>query len=314
MDILSTSYLSCQMQQTASRPYRSKRHRPCDQCRSRKACCRIEGELPCTNCLQINTACTFLQPPSKRRKPNTPTSEHLLVERLHNGFNFAADMGDVFTDGYLNEVQNFYEVSPSQEGAQVSLSPGDMSQDIGYIQQRAGEEPTNPRVIWNTTREDELEVEADVSLHIFEWEPGREDIQGLTHVVPSSSPLKSSMDAGVHSLDDLEGHSAQYFGLSGESDPYLLRHFRWDENGERQFIRVHFRNVLANNDTKEIPIHFALSKDELAKETKLETTISRDSSKGTARERLDKLIRPEDGRRLIALYVNQLLCGVYEVK
>lgn len=139
------------------------------------------------------------------------------------------------------------------------------------------------------------------------------------------SPLKDTSTT-IHSLDQIDGQSAQYFGLSGESDPYLLRHFRWDENGERPFVRVHFRRVgpeakatsvdsepfndipdgtmtpeIRDFEKKGVPIHFALAKDELAKEARLETAVLMDLPSEAAREELNRLIHPEDGRRMVAL-------------
>ncbi|KAI0150166.1 hypothetical protein GGR57DRAFT_199235 [Xylariaceae sp. FL1272] len=59
-----------------ARPYRSKRHRPCDVCRRRKQACCMDGEAPCRLCRELRTSCTFDEPPSKRRKgsPLLPAS------------------------------------------------------------------------------------------------------------------------------------------------------------------------------------------------------------------------------------------------
>jgi hypothetical protein len=49
-----------------ARPYRSKRHRPCDVCRRRKQACSLYDNLPCRVCRELGTECTFNDPPSKR--------------------------------------------------------------------------------------------------------------------------------------------------------------------------------------------------------------------------------------------------------
>lgn len=54
------------------RPYKLRSKRPCDFCRRKKACCIIEGLIPCMACVQLNKGrCTFLEEPVKRtgRKP-----------------------------------------------------------------------------------------------------------------------------------------------------------------------------------------------------------------------------------------------------
>ncbi|GAA5905414.1 hypothetical protein JCM6882_003153 [Rhodosporidiobolus microsporus] len=61
----------------SSRPFRSKKVRPCDGCRKRKNRCAIpvEGE-PCTECRQTSRQCTFLLPPpvrpKKEKEPSAP--------------------------------------------------------------------------------------------------------------------------------------------------------------------------------------------------------------------------------------------------
>src|SRR5687767_11888701 len=57
-----------QGQPLQSRPYRSKRHRPCDVCRRRKHACIFEGEPPCRVCRELSTSCSFKDPPKKRQR------------------------------------------------------------------------------------------------------------------------------------------------------------------------------------------------------------------------------------------------------
>ena len=49
-----------------SRPYRSKRHRPCDVCRRRKHGCFVDQHLPCRACRHLGVECTFNDAPRKR--------------------------------------------------------------------------------------------------------------------------------------------------------------------------------------------------------------------------------------------------------
>ncbi|KAJ5688521.1 hypothetical protein N7462_002913 [Penicillium macrosclerotiorum] len=52
----------------SARPYRSKRHRPCDQCRARKLGCQTDDGLPCQRCRATRLDCTFDRPPPKRTR------------------------------------------------------------------------------------------------------------------------------------------------------------------------------------------------------------------------------------------------------
>ena len=57
-----------------SRPYRSKRHRPCDQCRERKLGCQTDDGLSCIRCRSADLACTFDHPPPKRPRRESSQS------------------------------------------------------------------------------------------------------------------------------------------------------------------------------------------------------------------------------------------------
>lgn len=51
------------------RPYKSRKNRPCDFCRARKAACKIEVSAPCTLCESYGRQCTFLNRPQERKRP-----------------------------------------------------------------------------------------------------------------------------------------------------------------------------------------------------------------------------------------------------
>lgn len=51
------------------RPFRSRKHRPCDLCRKRRSRCAIpEQGSACIECLQTGKACTFLDQPVDRKE------------------------------------------------------------------------------------------------------------------------------------------------------------------------------------------------------------------------------------------------------
>ncbi|KAJ7786073.1 hypothetical protein B0H16DRAFT_1489069 [Mycena metata] len=60
-----------------SRPFRSRKNRPCDGCRRAKSRCAIpQSGPPCVECQQMNKQCTFdeLPPERKKPKPSSPTT------------------------------------------------------------------------------------------------------------------------------------------------------------------------------------------------------------------------------------------------
>nr|GAT47885.1 predicted protein [Mycena chlorophos] len=58
-----------------SRPFRSRRQRPCDSCRKAKSRCAIpQAGPPCLECLQTGKKCTFEESPPERKKQPKPAS------------------------------------------------------------------------------------------------------------------------------------------------------------------------------------------------------------------------------------------------
>lgn len=105
----------------------------------------------------------------------------------------------------------------------------------------------------------------------------------------------------IQTLDLLGGFSYQVTGASGESDPWLLRHCKFNDRGFRLFHQVHFRNAGGVPLDEKIPVHFLVSADALYQSAKEKTGIL--SREGAAREELDALISPGCGQRLARLYV-----------
>lgn len=68
---------------TFTRPYRSKRSRPCDICRGRKGYCRIEDAPPCQRCRKLNVACTFIEGPAKRQQTSYREDDTTTDQRAH---------------------------------------------------------------------------------------------------------------------------------------------------------------------------------------------------------------------------------------
>jgi hypothetical protein len=101
-----------------------------------------------------------------------------------------------------------------------------------------------------------------------------------------------------HSLDEIHGHTAQLLGGSSESDPWLLRHCRYDELGLRSFHKVHYRHAGGVPTGDKIPVHFLVSDDELCQGAAAET---RSHGEGDLRIELEALVPAVHGARLVRL-------------
>ncbi|KAL3459565.1 hypothetical protein BJX64DRAFT_291069 [Aspergillus heterothallicus] len=278
------------------RPYRSKRLRPCDTCRRRKVACRIETNPPCANCRTNAIECSFEDPPLKRRRdafdqPNLP-----LTNRGSAGENAPpvapwADAGlDDDTDNLIHEGAAWHDWgfgSPANE--MVNSSP----QIPGWSS--LGDQTT-------------FEIPSGSNGTLLQDLAGTEFLNFFNGPAQGSSYLDTPT-ASIRSLDKVDGFSSQYFGLSGESDPYLLRHFRFLSDGQTQFFKVHFRSLAAEGETgtsAQPPVQFMVSSDDLGNAMKSETTFGHDRQPDSARHKLDSMVAPEDGRRLVGLFLRHV--------
>lgn len=100
------------------------------------------------------------------------------------------------------------------------------------------------------------------------------------------------------SLDQIEGHAAMLLGGSSESDPWLLRHCRFDGLGLRTFHKLHFRHAGGVPTSDRIPVHFLVSADELCESAAAETRVAEARE---LRAELDLLLPPAYGARLVRL-------------
>jgi hypothetical protein len=225
----------------SARPYRSKRHRPCDQCRARKLGCQTDDGIPCQRCRAAKLDCTFDNPPPKRVRLSEPLS---------------------FAVPSVDEL-------PVTSHAEESI--------LGRGFSNAGSPPGS--------------VEPPYSSLDFGQVGGPSPDSGILLAARPATQF-------VQSIDRLEHGYAQLFGASSESDPWLLRHCRFDDAGMKYFYKVHYRNAGGVPTAQRIPVHFMVSSEELSSAIKQET---RAGIGEVTREHLDCLVPPEYGRRLVAL-------------
>ncbi|KAL2836943.1 fungal-specific transcription factor domain-containing protein [Aspergillus pseudoustus] len=276
------------------RPYRSKRLRPCDTCRRRKVACRIDSHPPCVNCSSSGIECSFEDPPLKRRREAPNQTDLPLTSGVSPSGNTPPvapwnDVGiAVGPDGLVQEHAGWRDWGFSTSGNdQMNISPPQLPAWGGFGNQFAFEVPPAS----NGTLLQDL--------------AGSEFLNSFNNQV-QHSPIPEAPMASVRSLDKLDGFSSQYFGLSGESDPYLLRHFRFLSDGQTQFFKVHFRSLAVEGETgnsAQPPVQFMVSSDELGNAMKSETTFGNLSPPDSAHDRLENMVAPEEGRRLVGLFL-----------
>lgn len=261
------------------RPYRSKRRRPCDRCRHRKLGCRIDHEPPCERCKAARVDCTFVlavEPRSNKVKKQ----ELDLGREMLNWDAIAASEG--FPNSSLDRYGDFApEISAGEDAMEDVLSQvynEDPSANDDQSRNYHSEDAEHPL---------DLSPASSIKASSSPQGIGSETSQRETHAATS------------HSLDEMQDFTAQLFGISAESDPWLLRHCRFDEHGVRRFYKVHFRNVADVSEPEQVPVHFMIASNDLVEGFKGDTALS--PPEHDSRIELENLIPTEDGRRLFKL-------------
>lgn len=216
----------------SARAYRSKRQRPCDQCRERKLGCHTNAGLPCARCHSAGLVCTFAKPPPKR--PHR--------QRNDDGFRESMESSHVYPSIEA-------ESSPWRPPSHYPLSQHNHQQEQ-HEQQYLHPQGSAAHSHVTTTP-------VNQTLH-SPWP------QHLLSFGQTSTQF-------VQSLDQREGFSVQLFGASAESDPWLLRHCSFDDAGVKSLYKVHFRNAGGVPVPLRIPVHFMIAADDLSADSKLET-------------------------------------------
>lgn len=228
------------------RPYRSKRHPPCDQCRRKKLRCEADEGKSCQRCQSRSSPCSF-------------------TLSLHPSF-----------------LPRFGSLSDHQEAEHGNSEEASPATDVDQFQTM--QTPTGHESTIN-----------------YDSNPINDPAGDFLLPLHPAYPLpERPMPQAIQTLDYLKGVSSQLIGASGESDPWLLRHCKFDEHGFLLFHQVHFRNAGGVPRDEKIPVHFLVTADELYDAAK-ETT--RYPSIGSRRDELNSLVSLECGQRLVSLYV-----------
>ncbi|KAK2025841.1 fungal-specific transcription factor domain-containing protein [Colletotrichum zoysiae] len=123
------------------------------------------------------------------------------------------------------------------------------------------------------------------------------DSTGLNSPRTENHPdiLQRDAPPSPSSLDATPGYNAQVIGLSGESDPYLLNLYHFDEKNECTFQQLHIRNVGLNDG---MPTQFMLQNNSLARKAQPDGLTGSESD---LRSEVADMIPEEVGKRLVNL-------------
>ncbi|KXH33682.1 fungal specific transcription factor [Colletotrichum nymphaeae SA-01] len=131
----------------------------------------------------------------------------------------------------------------------------------------------------------------------------------------SSHPTDATL-----TIDRRPGFQSAYFGLSGESDPYLLRHYLYNDADEFPFLRVIYRRTRpwtpsrldhssitghhsSTHDENNVPVQFLLTSNELSDELRRLGPTDHLYDHESVRKELNDLVGEDVGQRLVILFV-----------
>ncbi|KGO48660.1 Transcription factor, fungi [Penicillium expansum] len=185
------------------------------------------------------------------------------------------------------------------------LSPDTQLRHEAFNQDR-GYPHNDPTQVWPGQRtQNEFRSELmsrDPSTESVEYYPtgtGGELLQQTGAITsPASQPVQR-----IRSLDLIEGSITQFYGMSSESDPWLLRHCRYDEYGMHGLHRTRIRNVGGVPIEGLVPVHFLETEKELMlpKGSEMDNRPQKDQMQD--QNQLDVMVSPAHGKRLLCLFL-----------
>lgn len=242
------------------RPYRSRRSRPCDFCRRRKARCDMLEEGICALCKKMHANCTFVAEPAKRKR----TDERSTTNDHNNsvdsaGLKYRAQTPTLpqgSTAAYNNNDSRFSSAPPD------STSP-----DINNSRKR-GRKPGGSSSGSSSSPKPPHSRQLNVSAASF-GPPTMEEIDKQKAEEDAAFEKELKGGGGNNDGDDNEYKppppfipdgfdSSVLLGLSGDQDPYLLQYYKYDDKEAHTFIKHAVRRVQTG---PEMPIQFLAIKD-----------------------------------------------------
>jgi len=273
---------------SGARRYMSKRQSACDACRIRKSACQVENKPPCRLCHALSKPCTFTGHKIKRTSCRNKVQEQSSGDH-QNAATPTTRSTPPFTENASLQEDPMDLTPPEDAGIQSVLWTDSLYAEnlaIPGSDHNWLESPISPNF---STLSDSAVFPAALPADPF-------DIDLFIEMF-NTSPLPQTRE---RSLDDLGDMTAQFCGSTGDMDPFVLRRYRYNENGEFNFSKLSVRNI----QDEDLPVQFLLSPRELSLETRNETELVNDhiSTSDEPRIQLNALIQIETGSRLIKLF------------
>ncbi|KAK5164354.1 uncharacterized protein LTR77_010050 [Saxophila tyrrhenica] len=291
-----------------ARAYKSRNKRPCDFCRYKKAACHLESQPPCELCIRYHKDCTFVESPAKRRRPNENSNE--------NGQNALRGMRDFKQDrnGSLDSSASYMSGIAGNGAFEMQQELFDWENGIPPFQMPVGDigsaglvfalDPAfydDPSMA-GLNMFDPMSAQTAMAFPQMKPDSSLEAEPSPSSAASSRTPqnlaLPFDLTSGEPSLDQQKSSNSTVLGLSGETDPYLLSRYRFDEHNEASFQSIRIRKM-DDGAENSIPTFFSIQHNALA--SKAQPQEGPDILTRYRRE-LDSMVSDAVGRRLIRLF------------
>lgn len=290
-----------------ARAYKSRNKRPCDFCRYKKAACHLDSQPPCELCTRYNKECTFVESPAKRRRPNDSSPE-TQRHRQTESYDSKVQKPSPFVNGPM--VTDGLDIQPELLGWEGNMQPPYPMPQMGLP----------PPVDFNAYdpalyREPSMNFDPFDPMSNSATDPALENIpapvpkpQSSIDTTPSqqsaSLPMQLQLPfestSGEPSLDKQLSSNAQIVGMSGESDPYLLSRYRFDQYSEAAFQQIRVRKMSdVESSNGGPPSYFFIQHNALA--SKAQPPERREILE-QYRHEVEDMVSNEVGKRLIVLF------------
>ncbi|TQN68780.1 Transcriptional activator protein DAL81, partial [Colletotrichum shisoi] len=253
---------------TSTTSCNNRNRHPCDFCRYKRAACLLCGPPPCELCKRQGKECTFVEGPNKRRR---------TAGRYRSPSGDAGDGGDADD---ADEAPYQHKVKQAAAASDANSTSPSSEMESSPVEQvihaRVGGDSASPARVMTQSSDSSSPPAAAEGHH-------RDG-----HVLLLSPS----------SLDAEPGHNAQVIGLSGESDPYLLNLYQFDDKDECRFPQLRIRNMGADDG---VPVHFMVQSNSLASNAKPGGDLL-GMSEADIRAEITGMVSDHVGKRLINLF------------
>ncbi|KAI7223984.1 hypothetical protein KC333_g224 [Hortaea werneckii] len=198
--------------------------------------------------------------------------------------------------GWENGMQPFHI---SGIGMTPEVGASEFTFDPALYQDNAVtfENPFDPIAASVATTETVPKVASVHNRHDSSMEPS--PLSQAAHL-PINLNLPFDTTSGEPSLDNQASSNAQVVGMSGESDPYLLARYRYDQYNEASFQSLRMRKMNSGpSEDGSIPSFFPIQHNALASKAQ---PVERSEVMDKYRSEVEEMVGEEVGKRLIRLF------------